>query len=352
AQGGHPGTAAVRRAEAPARPRARRGRPPRRALPRRAHHRHGPGGAPRHLGGDRPAARRGHHRAAHHPLPGGGRAPRRPPGDHARGPHPRARHGRRGRGRGRRPHHLPAARRRAGRPAGPRGRPAHGHPGRRPARGELHPHRRARRRAGARRPAPAARLGRRARARPGVPRGAPGPPGVRVLRRRRRGTARGDRAAPGGGGAMRADVRHAVRLARLDLKLLGRNQTALVNVVLLPLLMAWMFSRIMPEGATTAGVPAELFVLTGVPGLMLCFAVFVNLVNNFTARREELVLKRLYGGLTSPAAVFGGAALSALLVYLGQVALLAIWIVRVEGGSAPANIPLLLLASVLGAAVI
>ncbi len=153
-------------------------------------------------------------------------------------------------------------------------------------------------------------------------------------------------------GTVLADVRHAVRLARLDLRLLGRNQTAMVNVVLLPVLMGWMSSRLMPEGEPVAGVPAEIFVLTGLPGLMMSFAIFVNLVNNFTARREELVLKRLYGGLTSPAAIFGGAALSAFLVYLAQVALLTVWIVRVEGGSPPANLPLLLLASVLGAAVI
>jgi ABC-2 type transport system permease protein len=151
---------------------------------------------------------------------------------------------------------------------------------------------------------------------------------------------------------MTTDIRHAVRLARLDLKLLGRNQTALVNVVLIPLLLAWMFSGLLPDGAVVAGVPASLFVLAGMPGLMLGFAVFVNLVNNFTARREELVLKRLWGGMPSPAGILGGAALSAFAVYLGQVALLVVWIVRVEDGPAPANIPLALLASLLGAAVI
>lgn len=151
---------------------------------------------------------------------------------------------------------------------------------------------------------------------------------------------------------MKADILHAVRLARLDLRLLGRNQTAMVNVVILPLLMGWMFSRLLPEGATIAGAPAALFVLTGVPGLMLGFAVFVNLVNNFTARREELVLKRLWGGMVSPAGVLGGAALGAFTVYLLQVGLLVAWIVRVEGGPAPANLPLALLASLLGTAVI
>ena len=97
---------------------------------------------------------------------------------------------------------------------------------------------------------------------------------------------------------MRTDVLHAVRLARLDLTLVARNTTVMFNVLLLPLLMAWMFTQTQ-TGADIAGVSGELFVLTGVPGLMLGFAVFINLVNSFTARREELVLKRLRGGQPS-----------------------------------------------------
>jgi ABC-2 type transport system permease protein len=149
---------------------------------------------------------------------------------------------------------------------------------------------------------------------------------------------------------MRTDVLHAVRLARMDLKLLGRNQTALFNVIVLPLLVAWMFT-IGTEGTAGGGAPSRLFVLTGLPGLLLCFAVFANLVNAFTARREDLVLKRLRGGQVSPAGVLGGAALGALTVYLGQLLLLVVYIINVEDGSPPVNVPLLLLASVLGVAV-
>ncbi|WP_431896611.1 ABC transporter permease [Nonomuraea sp. bgisy101] len=139
---------------------------------------------------------------------------------------------------------------------------------------------------------------------------------------------------------MRTDALHAVRLARMDLKLLGRNTTAMVNVVLLPFLFGLMFSQ----------MGDQTFVLTGLPGLMVVFAVFVNLVNTFTARREELVLKRLRGGQGSSAAIFGGAALSAFAVYAGQVALLAVWIDR-AGGGLPANVPMMLVAGVLGVGV-
>ncbi|MEU0479931.1 ABC transporter permease [Streptosporangium sp. NPDC006013] len=145
---------------------------------------------------------------------------------------------------------------------------------------------------------------------------------------------------------MRIDVLHAVRLARLDLTLIGRNTTVLFNVLLLPFLMAWVFTQTVGD-AEIDGVAGRLFVLTGVPGLMLVFAVFVNLVNSFTARREELVLKRLRAGQPSGLAILGGSALGALVLYLGQVLLLAVWIQRSEGVTV-ANVPLLVTAVVLG----
>ncbi|MEV8637081.1 ABC transporter permease [Streptosporangium sp. NPDC051023] len=148
---------------------------------------------------------------------------------------------------------------------------------------------------------------------------------------------------------MRTDVLHAVRLARLDLTLVARNTTTLFTVLLMPLLMAWLFTQTQTD-ANIEGVPAHVFVLTGVPGLMLGFAVFINLVNSLTARREELVLKRLRGGQPSATAVLAGSALGALALFLGQVVLLGVWIQRTEG-LLPVNVPLMVLAAVLGVAV-
>ncbi|GII91279.1 ABC transporter permease [Sinosporangium siamense] len=149
---------------------------------------------------------------------------------------------------------------------------------------------------------------------------------------------------------MKTDVLHAVRLARMDMTVLGRNQTALVNVLLLPLLMAWMFTTLYDRGEI-GGVPGGLFILTGLPSMMLGFAVFVNLVNSFTARREELVLKRLRGGQPSAVAIFGGAGLSAFLIFAVQMVLVAVWSSRIEGGAMPANIPLMVVTGLLGVAV-
>lgn len=141
---------------------------------------------------------------------------------------------------------------------------------------------------------------------------------------------------------MRTDLRHAVRLARVDLKLLGRNHAALFNVVLLPLLFGLVF--------TQAGRAEQVFVLTGMPGMLLVFAVFANLVNSFTARREERVLKRLRGWQPSTVAIFGGAGMAALVVYAVQVVLFGFWIHR-AGGGLPVNVPLIVVASLLGVAV-
>ncbi|WP_206184799.1 ABC transporter permease [Thermoactinospora rubra] len=142
---------------------------------------------------------------------------------------------------------------------------------------------------------------------------------------------------------VRTEILHAVRLARVDLRLLGRNQTALFNAMLMPLLLGFMF------GMGAEG-PQGLFVLTGLPGMMLVFAVFLNLVSSFTSRREELVLKRLLGGQPSPVAIMGGAGLGALAVYAVQLAVLAVWIHH-KTGELPVNVPLMIVAAVLGVAV-
>ena len=108
------------------------------------------------------------------------------------------------------------------------------------------------------------------------------------------------------------------------------------------MLFAWMLS----QGGS------ESFILTGMPGVLLAFAVFMNLVNSFTARREELVLKRLRGGQGSAVAIFGGTApfiIAALIeltgddmaiaYYLMAVALIAAVAIRFLPESAGRNLP-------------
>ncbi|SDQ94537.1 ABC transporter permease [Thermostaphylospora chromogena] len=150
---------------------------------------------------------------------------------------------------------------------------------------------------------------------------------------------------------MKTDLLHSIRLARLSLTQLGRNQTALFTVVLMPFLLVVMYIGLGRDRAMDiSGVPATLFVLTGMPGMLLGFAVFINLVNSLTARREELLLKRLRSKV-SPVGILGGTALGALIVFLGQIAFLVVWTVQGEDGPLPANLPLWLIAAVLGTAV-
>ncbi|MFI6479932.1 ABC transporter permease [Nonomuraea sp. NPDC050663] len=140
---------------------------------------------------------------------------------------------------------------------------------------------------------------------------------------------------------MKTDALHAVRLARTDLKLLGRNYVALFNVMVLPLLFGFLYLQ-MTEDPT--------FVLSGMPGILLIFTAFLNLVNTFTARREELVLKRLRGGQSSAAAIFGGAGLGALAVFVLQVALLIVLTDR-YAGTLPSNPVPMIVGGLLGVAV-
>ncbi|WP_182873772.1 ABC transporter permease [Microbispora sp. H10670] len=145
------------------------------------------------------------------------------------------------------------------------------------------------------------------------------------------------------------DVAQAVRLARVDLTLVFRNRTAFVNAVLLPLLIAGaLASNGVGEG--TAGIPGTQYVMTGMMAFILVFATFMNLAGFYTSRREEMVLKRLLGGPATRTAVLGGSALGATAVYLGQVIILCVLMSAAMGTSAPADILLLLLAALLGAA--
>lgn len=148
---------------------------------------------------------------------------------------------------------------------------------------------------------------------------------------------------------MNTDVQQALRLARMDLGVIARNRTALANAVLMPLVLAVVLVSAANGAEGEHGNAPVLFVLTGQMAAVVVFATFVNLAGFYTARREELVLKRLLGGPASAFAILGGSAFGATLIYLLQVVLLCVAAVTL-GGNLPANPALLLLAAVLGAA--
>jgi ABC-2 type transport system permease protein len=147
------------------------------------------------------------------------------------------------------------------------------------------------------------------------------------------------------------DPRRLLRLARLDMKLMWRNRTALFGVVGLPAFFAVMLLVSNGNGNKTAGLDAVLYTGTGDLAFFLLPAVFMNLTSVFTARREELTLKRLRSGPLSDVEVLGGSVLGAVLLYLAQAAVIVVIIAAALGGGLPADPVLMVLGMLLGAAV-
>ncbi|MEV0389595.1 ABC transporter permease [Nonomuraea sp. NPDC050643] len=132
---------------------------------------------------------------------------------------------------------------------------------------------------------------------------------------------------------------NALRLARLDLRLLWRNRTSLFLLVAMPVVITVILAG--RNRGVLDGVDAVLYVGTGQMALFLLFSVFVNLAGVFTVRREEMVLKRLRGSVLSPAEIFTGSGLAATGLLLVQVLALLVFLAASVGGPMPANVPLL-----------
>ncbi|MET7450319.1 ABC transporter permease [Streptomyces sp. NPDC005574] len=116
-----------------------------------------------------------------------------------------------------------------------------------------------------------------------------------------------------------------VALARAELTLLGRNQTALLSAVFVPLALPFSV-RSLADGMDLgdAGLSVGLVLLPAAIGFSLLFAVYTTLVGVFAARREELVLKRLRVGELRDPEILCGAALPAAALGLAQSLLLAV----------------------------
>ncbi|MBB4893879.1 ABC-2 type transport system permease protein [Streptomyces olivoverticillatus] len=115
----------------------------------------------------------------------------------------------------------------------------------------------------------------------------------------------------------------ALALGRAELTLLGRNRMALYTVLLTPVLVIYAVS----SGArkldlSGSGMSFKEATMTGAFGYVLIFVVYCNLMSVFTARREELVLKRLRTGEAGDLEILAGTALPSLTIAVAQCALL------------------------------
>ncbi|MFE5190970.1 ABC transporter permease [Streptomyces sp. NPDC056628] len=113
-------------------------------------------------------------------------------------------------------------------------------------------------------------------------------------------------------------------LARAELTLLGRSRGTLVAALFVPLVLPFsVWSATKDMDLEKAGLTPGTVVLPAAIGFSLLFAVYGALVGVFTARREELVLKRLRTGELRDAEILAGSALPAVVTGLVQSLLLA-----------------------------
>ncbi|MFJ7157566.1 ABC transporter permease [Streptomyces sp. NPDC101118] len=133
-------------------------------------------------------------------------------------------------------------------------------------------------------------------------------------------------------------------LGRAELTLLLRNRNGLFMALLMPALMLFVLRSVlagMPSGDLPMGAGAAT--LIGGTGMTLLLVVYMGLVATYTARREELVLKRLRTGEATDPEILAGAALPAAVIALVQCAVLTAGGVAVLDVPAPERPELLLL---------
>ncbi|MEU5631444.1 ABC transporter permease [Streptomyces rishiriensis] len=124
-------------------------------------------------------------------------------------------------------------------------------------------------------------------------------------------------------GAVTTPARRMAALARAELTLLGRSRSTLLTAVLMPLaLPVSLAPAIGGMHVQDAGLTAGLVLLPAGIGFSLLFGVYSALTVIYTARREELVLKRLRTGELRDVEILCGSALPVLATGLVQSAVL------------------------------
>jgi len=114
-------------------------------------------------------------------------------------------------------------------------------------------------------------------------------------------------------------------LAQAEFTLFRRNKGMLVTALLVPLVLPFSVQSATKDmDLKEAGLSIGTVMLPASVGFSLLFAVYAGLVGVYTARREELVLKRLRTGELRDVEILTGAALPAATTGFVQSVLLAI----------------------------
>ncbi|NKQ28335.1 ABC transporter permease [Streptomyces galbus] len=127
-----------------------------------------------------------------------------------------------------------------------------------------------------------------------------------------------------GRGPVATPARRMAALARAELTLLGRSRSTLLSAVLVPLALPLALrSAVSQMDLDDVGLSVGLVMLPASIGFSLLFGVYGALVGICTARREELVLKRLRTGEPRDAEILAGASLPVVVTGLVQSLVLA-----------------------------
>ncbi|ANP56051.1 ABC-2 type transport system permease protein [Streptomyces griseochromogenes] len=118
-------------------------------------------------------------------------------------------------------------------------------------------------------------------------------------------------------------VRRLRALAGAELALLGRNRSVVFTALVMPLVLPFSMRPALDQiDLKKEGLSIGPVMMTAAVGFSFLFAVYTSLVNAYTARREELVLKRLRTGELSDTEILAGTALPAVALGLAQALLL------------------------------
>ncbi|MFF7161682.1 ABC transporter permease [Streptomyces sp. NPDC008086] len=119
--------------------------------------------------------------------------------------------------------------------------------------------------------------------------------------------------------ATTAPVGRMAALARAELTLLGRSRGTLFAALFVPLILPFSAREAAKQmDLAEVGLTLGTVLLPASIGFSLLYAVYVTLVSVFTARREELVLKRLRTGELRDSEILAGAAFPAVATGLAQ----------------------------------
>ncbi|MFD5818824.1 ABC transporter permease [Streptomyces sp. NPDC127038] len=133
-------------------------------------------------------------------------------------------------------------------------------------------------------------------------------------------------------------------LARAELTLLGRTRATLAAALFVPLVMPLTLrSAVTSMNLKGTGLTVGSVLLPSSFGFALLFAVYGSLTSVYTARREELVLKRLRTGELRDLEILAGAALPSVAIGLAQCLILTVAYHATLGVGMPARPELVLL---------